>query len=338
MSIFAGVVSRERGGEVPEALRAALRAAVSRHPGESVEEDRLDGAHLVSVDFAAFPPMRARRTSPGGVTLVAGRPLLTDGDDGEALAEILGRSEWSALRDADGTFCAAHYAGAERALTLAVDAVGVRPLYYHVGERFVVFATALRILEALDVVPKRMDVRAVTEISRLGYPLAFVVTRMHKRGELGNAVLSRWPLAGALAIDLSFGRLERRAALAVSVRGGERSVVVAATHLALVDRTRARQVRALLDHPQLADGAAVLVGDMNAWRPTKASRQLDDAFQARHHNADWPASYPSVRPVLALDRLYARGARVLSLDVHMTEAARRGSDHLPIVARLQLEE
>ena len=171
---------------------------------------------------------------------------------------------------------------------------------------------------------------------RLGYHLAFVVTRVHKRGELGNAVLSRWPLAGALAIDLTFGRLERRAALAVSVRGGDRTVQIAATHLALVDRTRARQVEALLGHPQLVDGPVVLVGDMNAWRPTKASRALDDHFQARHHNDNWPASYPSVRPVLALDRLYARGATVERLGAHTSDAARRGSDHLPIVARLRL--
>ncbi|MEM1117908.1 MAG: endonuclease/exonuclease/phosphatase family protein [Bacteroidota bacterium] len=172
---------------------------------------------------------------------------------------------------------------------------------------------------------------------RLGYHLAFVVTRLHKRGELGNAVLSRWPLDGAHAINLSFGRLEKRAALAVRLRGADRSVTVAATHLALVDRTRARQVRALLGHPQLADGPAVLVGDMNAWRQTKASRELDEHFQTRHHNANWPASYPSVRPVLALDRLYARGARVVSMEAHATEAARRGSDHLPVVARLELE-
>ena len=171
---------------------------------------------------------------------------------------------------------------------------------------------------------------------RLGYHLAFVVTRLHRRGELGNAVLSRWPLAGALAIDLSFGRLERRAALAVTVSGGDRRVQIAATHLALVDRTRERQVRALLDHPQLASGPAVLVGDMNAWRPTRASRALDDHFRVRHHNEDWPASYPSVRPVLALDRLYARGVEIEDLSAHATEAARRGSDHLPIVARLRL--
>ena len=185
--------------------------------------------------------------------------------------------------------------------------------------------------------PSGRDGDPVVEVAEaLGYHLAFVVTRQHRRGELGNAVLSRWPLAGALAIDLSFGRLERRAALAVRLRSEAGPVTVAATHLALVDRTRARQVRALLGHPQIASGPAVLVGDMNAWRPTRASRELADAFETRHHNHDWPASYPSPRPVLALDRLYARGATIESLETHATEAARRGSDHLPIVARLTL--
>jgi endonuclease/exonuclease/phosphatase family metal-dependent hydrolase len=197
-------------------------------------------------------------------------------------------------------------------------------------------ADVLALQEVLRPTTREDPLRAVAE--RLGYHLAFVVTRMHKRGELGNAVLSRWPLDGALAIDLSFGRLERRAALAVRLRGGDRHVTVAATHLALVDRTRARQVRALLGHPQLAAGPAVLVGDMNAWRPSRASRDLDTAFRTRHHNDAWPASYPSVRPVLALDRLYARGARVLSLRAHESAAARRGSDHLPIVAHLALAD
>ena len=207
-----------------------------------------------------------------------------------------------------------------------------------------------RALVVLDEV--RSDIIALQEVLRpfdgddplqlvakqLGYHLAFVVTRLHKRGELGNAVLSRWPLSGALAINLSFGRLERRAALAVRVGGAEEpSITIAATHLALVDRTRARQVRALLDHDLLATGPAVLLGDMNAWRRTSASRNLDDAFTGRHHNANWPPSYPSVRPVLALDRLYARGARVLSLRAHDSPAARRGSDHLPVVAELELD-
>ena len=170
---------------------------------------------------------------------------------------------------------------------------------------------------------------------RLGLHLAFVVARQHKRGELGNAVLSRVPLDDARAIDLSFNRLERRAACAVRLAG--HNLTIAATHLALVDRTRERQIRALLEHPHLADGPAVIVGDLNAWRPTAASRELDEAYAQRHHNDAWPASYPSVRPVLALDRLYARGAHVADIQAHQSAAARRGSDHLPVVATLTVD-
>ncbi|NNF58196.1 MAG: endonuclease [Rhodothermaceae bacterium] len=166
----------------------------------------------------------------------------------------------------------------------------------------------------------------------LGYALAFVCTRVHRRGELGNAVLARWPLAAAFAIDLSFGRLEQRAALAVQLRSAVGPMTIAAAHLALVDRTRTRQVEALLTHPQIARGPVVLLGDMNAWRTSKAARDLDREFVTRHHNANWPASWPSVRPVLALDRAYSRGARLNALQAHTSAAARKGSDHLPIVA------
>jgi endonuclease/exonuclease/phosphatase family metal-dependent hydrolase len=40
--------------------------------------------------------------------------------------------------------------------------------------------------------------------------------------------------------------------------------------------------------------------------------------------------------VLALDRIYARGVRVIELTAHATSAARRASDHLPVVARVEL--
>ena len=171
---------------------------------------------------------------------------------------------------------------------------------------------------------------------RLGFHLAFVCTRMHQRGELGNAILSRWPIAAACAVDLTFGRLEQRSAIAAQFQG-ERVVTVAATHLALVDRTRKHQVEALLKHPQL-QGPVVLLGDMNAWRRGAATRQLDEAFTARHHNRNWPPTFPSISPVLALDRAYARGARILGLRAHASPAARRGSDHLPVIATVELED
>ncbi|MEP0546124.1 MAG: endonuclease/exonuclease/phosphatase family protein [Rhodothermales bacterium] len=174
---------------------------------------------------------------------------------------------------------------------------------------------------------------------RLGFHLAFVVTRIHKRGALGNAILSRWPLAHAEAIDLSFGRLERRAALAVRLTDadGTPPLSVASTHLAIVDRTRTRQVEALLDHPHFNDGPSVLLGDMNAWRKNPASRNLQ-GFAERHHNRAWPPSYPSVRPVLALDRVYARGVHVEDLHAHESAASRQASDHLPVVGTVVLDD
>ena len=106
--------------------------------------------------------------------------------------------------------------------------------------------------------------------------LAFAVTRRHRRGQLGNAILSRYPITSISVIDISFSRIERRGALAAQIGFGETAFGVVATHLSLVDRTRHRQVQSLLDHPQLNAGAAVLMGDMNAWRNCKGSQVLED--------------------------------------------------------------
>jgi len=164
--------------------------------------------------------------------------------------------------------------------------------------------------------------------------VAFVVTRVHRLGELGNAILSRWPITSLFVLDLSFSRLERRSALAAEFKLGKRLLTVVATHLALRDRTRQRQVRTILSHPQL-QGPVVLMGDLSAWRRSKATQALEAALGA-HGNRRWPASFPSARPILALDRIYSRGAQVETLEVHRSTAARRASDHLPVIAVLKL--
>ena len=165
--------------------------------------------------------------------------------------------------------------------------------------------------------------------------LTFAVTRQHRLGQLGNAILSRLPMTGISVIDLSFSRLERRGALAVQFDAPAGSFGVIATHLSLVDRTRQRQIRSLLQHPQLQEGPAVLLGDMNAWRKCKGTQELSEAME-RHHNRDWPSSFPAARPVLALDRVYAHRAKVLSIESHDTPSARRASDHLPVIALVEL--
>jgi len=184
----------------------------------------------------------------------------------------------------------------------------------------------LRPFEAVDPLERLADA--------LHLHLAFVATRVHRRGEIGNAILSRWPITSVFTLDLSFSRMERRSALATQFHSDAGPLSVVATHLALVDRTRRLQVDSILRHPQL-QGTVVLLGDMNAWRRCKATRTLERELAGDDEIA-WPRTFPAARPILALDRVYARGATIEQVKAHESAAARWASDHLPVVARLKL--
>jgi endonuclease/exonuclease/phosphatase family metal-dependent hydrolase len=183
--------------------------------------------------------------------------------------------------------------------------------------------------------PHTGDDPLVSLADAMGFHVTFAATRVHKRGEIGNAILSRWPIAGVSMLDLSFSRVERRVAVSARLRFDSGDLDVVATHLSLADRTRHRQVRALLDHPDLQTAPTLLLGDMNSWRNCKATQALDDELR-EHHNLDWPASFPSAAPVFALDRVYARGVKVTAVRAHTSRAAQRASDHLPVIANVRL--
>jgi endonuclease/exonuclease/phosphatase family metal-dependent hydrolase len=79
----------------------------------------------------------------------------------------------------------------------------------------------------------------------------------------------------------------------------------------------------------------VLLGDMNAWRRCKATRTLEREMVGGAE-ITWPRTFPASRPVLALDRVYARGAEVGRMEVHTSPAAKRASDHLPVIAHVRV--
>ncbi len=179
MTIFAGVFSR-RGSPLPDSACDTLRRSVSRDTRDAVQEFADAHLFLVKVDIGAFPDRGFLIRSGGTVSVLAGEPLLATADPGMARArsadlallhEGWDRGDSNLLKTARGVFCAAHYHPRDRRLTLLVDKLGLRPLYYWIGDEYVVFATALRILEALPQVPKQMDLRAVTEMVCLGVPL-----------------------------------------------------------------------------------------------------------------------------------------------------------------------
>jgi len=158
-------------------------------------------------------------------------------------------------------------------------------------------------------------------------------------GRYGNAVLTRLPVADVDRLDLSVSDRESRGAVSVDVAWRGVRLRVVATHLGLQRVERRRQVDLLLDwmgdDPTRARAAAtVLAGDMNEWIP------LAGSLRRLHRRFGRPPSvrtFPAGRPLLHLDRIWVAPRRALRrLSAHRSPLARVASDHLPVLAELDL--
>jgi hypothetical protein len=161
---------------VADADCAQVRQLISRHPADQVKTFKDSRSFFAKVDIGAFAGAGSFTDPNGAVSLLAGEPLLANGElsrlkDLTAIHQAALTKDWRVLRDAAGTFCLVHYQPQTGTLSLVADKLGVRPLYFWIDDQRVVFATALRILEELSFVPKKMDLRGVTEIVALGAPL-----------------------------------------------------------------------------------------------------------------------------------------------------------------------
>jgi asparagine synthase (glutamine-hydrolysing) len=181
MTILAGIFSRTSGGTIPEPTRRALRQLISRDPRDSIHERGAADWFMAKVDIGAFDSPALCDNEDGAASMLCGEPLLGLGSehtpknrttDLRVLHAAIKANDWSPFVKSTGTYCGAHIDPTSRKLTLFTDKVGLRPIYYWSSERFVIYASAMRILEAFADVPKRMNLRGVTEISCFGFPLA----------------------------------------------------------------------------------------------------------------------------------------------------------------------
>jgi len=160
----------------------------------------------------------------------------------------------------------------------------------------------------------------------------------YRHGHHGNAILSKFPLHKGINYDISEYRFERRGLLhsTIELEAG-RTIHCFCVHLALLQRGRERQIETILHHIQhLADGApTIIAGDFNDWR-NSASKPMHaagfrDAFESLY---GFPAkTFPSAKPVLAMDRIYVRGLTVQKAEVLRDWS--KLSDHLALYAELR---
>lgn len=160
------------------------------------------------------------------------------------------------------------------------------------------------------------------------------------KGGYGNALLTRHPV---LEVDRRIYERpgsQTRGLLDVQIEDPALGAVrVIVTHLEVRDHrvraTQLRQLKHLVDEgPPLP---TVLMGDLNEWWHRRlALRLLDRSVRFLRS----PATFPARLPLLRLDRIAARGLRstdpenrAVRIETRLTRVA---SDHLPLVADLEL--
>ena len=175
----------------------------------------------------------------------------------------------------------------------------------------------------------------------------FPNVRVRGGGEYGNAILSRFPLTGTNNIDLTIPPKKRRSVLHAryrvrlpGARGVQtRTVHVYNMHLGLSGIERRIQLKKFLDsHPfsRLHDRTPVIVaGDFNDVWGTLGKKLLAPAgFRGLARQLK---TFPAYAPVRPLDSIWVRGdVRIRDARRSRLALAKKASDHLPLVADLEI--
>jgi endonuclease/exonuclease/phosphatase family metal-dependent hydrolase len=166
-----------------------------------------------------------------------------------------------------------------------------------------------------------------------------------KEGGYGNLVLSRFPIAQAHQVSLTFRNRVRtkkpRGAQIAVIETTEGPLHLVNWHLGLAEYEREWQARHLLEHRlfrEAADLPTLIIGDFNDWRNC-----LPVGCLGWHgfHQVTAPISrfrsFPAYLAVGSLDKAFCRGAvDIRHAAIVRSQIAREASDHLPLVVDVKL--
>ena len=179
-------------------------------------------------------------------------------------------------------------------------------------------------------------------IAGADWQFAYGMNAVYDHGHHGNAILSRFPIVSMHNEDVSDHRFERRGLLhcVVSVPGWRRNLHCVCVHLSLHERGRRRQLDAIdgrLKELASRNLPIIVAGDFNDWRKRADSilaGRLGLSEVSMSHSGRAARTFPSVLPLLSLDRIYFRGFRLLAAQVHRGAPWSLLSDHLAVSAEL----
>ncbi|MBI1173377.1 EEP domain-containing protein [bacterium] len=191
---------------------------------------------------------------------------------------------------------------------------------------------------ALQEVDTRYGTRSgLLDLERLRHDLGLIPVGLQTAGPAhgwhGNLLMVRNALVQEVH-RLVLPGFEPRGAMVTDIEIEGQPLRIVNAHLGLLGSSRLAQARALIEKVAgLEARPTLLMGDLNEWRRGGASLKL----LGRHFTLAPPRpSFPSRRPILALDRMMTIEAALSDVAIHDSALARRASDHLPLTARLRL--
>lgn len=170
---------------------------------------------------------------------------------------------------------------------------------------------------------------------------AYGKNAVYPDGHHGNAILSKFPITRWENEDISAHISEQRGMLhcEISIPGWDQPLHCLCVHLGLFSRWRKEQLAAIrtrMENTIPNNAPLIIAGDFNDWR-LKAGRILHDRHLKEvfeHTTGSHAKSYPSLLPMLRLDRIYTRGFHIQQSEVHSGQRHAKVSDHAALSATL----
>ena len=177
---------------------------------------------------------------------------------------------------------------------------------------------------------------------------AYGKNAIYRGGHHGNVILSRYPFVEWENINVSPHPRASRSLLHGVISPPvfahrQLKLHLICVHLGLFEAERRSQLQRLVERIRSHvpdDEPLVIAGDFNDWRKQAdqyliGELKLQDCYQALHGKP--AATFPVWRPLLAVDRIYARGVMVYDCQRLGGRPWTGLSDHLPLTAHLGFE-
>jgi len=199
-------------------------------------------------------------------------------------------------------------------------------------------ADIIALQEADRRIGERASVLSLAALDDTPWQPVDVAKRPRSIGWHGNALLVRREFKVVAAEPVDLPTLEPRGAARADLEVEGVRIRVVGMHLDLSGLRRRDQIKTVLRHVDACEPICptVLMGDFNQWgMRTGAMRE----FRRAWHVLDTGRSFPARQPIARLDRIVTSDEwGCVDQQVHHSAKAAQASDHLPIMATLELPD